>query len=89
MEDRDLLVGPWHLAFPLDLAVLLCIVQQDSSLFFLFNTIIKFLKRFYLFIFREKGREEDRRETSMCGCLSCTPLLGTWSATQAGALTGN
>ena len=29
------------------------------------------------------------RETSMCGCLSHTPLLGTWPATQACALTGN
>ena len=30
--------------------------------------------RFYLFIFREKGREKKRgRETSMCGCLSRTP----------------
>ena len=26
---------------------------------------------------------------SMCGCLSCAPLLGTWPATQAYALTGN
>ena len=25
----------------------------------------------------------------MCGCLSCAPLLGTWPATQACALTGN
>ena len=28
-------------------------------------------KRFYLFIFRERGREGERgRERSMCGCLS-------------------
>ena len=25
----------------------------------------------------------------MCGCLSCSPELGTWPATQACALTGN
>ena len=25
----------------------------------------------------------------MCGCLSHAPLLGTWPATQACALTGN
>ena len=25
----------------------------------------------------------------MCGCFSCAPLLGTWPATQASALTGN
>ena len=32
---------------------------------------------------------EKGRETSMCGCLSSAPLLGTWPATQACALTGN
>ena len=30
-----------------------------------------------LFIFRERGREK-KRETSMCGCLSHPPPLGTW-----------
>ena len=36
-----------------------------SSFFFFFKKI------FYLFIFRERGREGEReRETSMCGCLS-------------------
>ena len=31
-------------------------------------------KRFYLYIFRERGREGERgTETSMCGCLSRTP----------------
>ena len=29
------------------------------------------------------------RETSMCGCLSRTPSLGTWPTTQACALIGN
>ena len=48
------------------------------------------LKRFYLFIFREgKGGRKRGRETSMRGCLSHTPLLGTWPTTQACALTGN
>ena len=33
-----------------------------------------FLKRFYLFIFREgKGGRKRRKETSMCGCLSSAP----------------
>ena len=45
-------------------------------------------KIFYLYIFRERGRE-DGRETSMCGCLFCAPLLGTWPTIQACALTGN
>ena len=45
-----------------------------------------FLKRFYLFILdREEGREKEReRHISVCH-----PLLGTWPATQACALTGN
>ena len=44
---------------------------------------------FLNFIFRERGREggwKRGKETSMCGCLS-RPLLGTWPATQACALT--
>ena len=39
--------------------------------FFVRNMIFKK----YLFIFRERERERAR-ETSMCGCLSCTPNLG-------------
>ena len=55
-----------------------------------------FLKRFYLFIFRERGRrvesEEDKyqceRET-LTGCPLHEPCEGTESATQACTLTGN
>ena len=49
-----------------------------------------FLKRFYLFIFREGvGREkESERNTNVWLSVVC-PLLGTWPATQACALTGN
>ena len=51
-------------------------------------TIFFLKKRFYLFIFRERGKggRKRGRETSMCGCLSCAPLLETWPATQACAL---
>ena len=36
-----------------------------------------FFKRFYLFIFRERGKEGERgKERSMCGCLSCGPHWG-------------
>ena len=31
---------------------------------------------FYLFIFRESRRRKRGRETSMCGCSSCTPYWG-------------
>ena len=34
--------------------------------------LLLFFVRFYLFIFRERGRDRERgREISMCGCLSC------------------
>ena len=49
-----------------------------------------FFPRFYLFIFREgKGGRKRGRERPMCGCLSLTPLLGTWPETHSCALTGN
>ena len=45
---------------------------------------------FYLFIFRERGREGEREgEKHQCVVASHAPLLGTWPATQACALTGN
>ena len=37
---------------------------------------LQFFKRFYLFIFRERGREERGRETSACGCFSCALYWG-------------
>ena len=53
-----------------------------------------FFLRFYLFIFRERGRRERGREASMRKrYIDQLPLalaqVGTWSATQACALTGN
>ena len=53
---------------------------------------IIFLKKkhfIYLFLETEEGKEKEREETSLCGCLSCAPLLGTWPKTQACALIGN
>ena len=48
-----------------------------------FSTNPVFIKRFYLFIFRQKGREGEREgEKQQC-------VVGTWPATQACALTGN
>ena len=47
-------------------------------------------KKIFLFIFREKGREEKEGERNINVWLSLThPLLRTWPATQACALTGN
>ena len=47
-----------------------------------------FKKRFYLFIFRQREREEERGNINVWLPLM-QPLLGTWSTTQACALTGN
>ena len=53
------------------------------------STIFFKKKRFYLFIFRE-GKGGRRRERNINVWLALMhPLLGSWPATQAGALTGD
>ena len=54
---------------------------------FFFSRFILFCKRFYLFIFRERGGERER-DIHVWLPLTC-PLPGTWPATQTCALTGN
>ena len=50
----------------------------------------KIFKRFYLFIFRERGGREKEGEGNINVWLPFPrPLLGTWLATQAYTLTGN
>ena len=62
----------------------------SSPVLFVVVGLCLFILRFYLFIFRQRGREGKRgTETSMYGCLSCASPLGTWPVTQACALTGN
>ena len=64
-------------------------VSEQLFFFFFF-----FFERFYLFIFRERGREGERewevnvRET-LIGCLSYAPRPRTKPTTQTCALTGN
>ena len=48
-----------------------------------------FLKIFYLFIFRERGREGERERNINVWLPLMHPLLGTWTETQACVLTGN
>ena len=48
-----------------------------------------FFQRFYLFIFRERGREGERERNISVWLPLAWPLLGIWPATQAWALTGN
>ena len=69
-------------------------IMSNFSKFFCQNVIFinfLFFNRFYLFILREGGREEEReREKNISMWLPLThPLLGTWPATHACALTGN
>ena len=55
------------------------------SRFFLLIALKK--KRFYLFIFRERGREGEREgEKHQCVVVSTCPRMGTWPAGQACAL---
>ena len=48
-----------------------------------------FLKIVFIYIFRERGREGEREGNINVWLLLSRPLLGTWPATQAHALTGN
>ena len=45
--------------------------------------------RFYLYIFRERGREGEGGGENIYQLPLTCPLLGTWPATQASTLTGN
>ena len=49
-----------------------------------------FKRRFYLFIFRQRGGREEERERNIDVWLPLMrPLLGTWPTTQACVRTGN
>ena len=49
-----------------------------------------FFKKDFIDLFLERGREGEERERNMNMWLPLEcPLLGTWPATQACALTGN
>ena len=54
------------------------------------KVLLLFLKRFYLFIFRERGRrkKEGERNVNVWLPLEC-PLLETYTTIQPCALTGN
>ena len=56
---------------------------------FFFSFVLKFFKDFYLFIFRERGREGERERNIDLWLPPTHPQLGTWPKTQACALTGN
>ena len=43
----------------------------------------------FLNLFLKKGREKERERNSNVWLLLVCPLVGTWSTTQACALTGN
>ena len=53
-----------------------CQIAINQQCMFVQKTY-NFLKRFYLFIFRErKGGRKRGREPSICGCLLCVPYWG-------------
>ena len=55
-----------------------------------FPFVLFFFLRFYLFLEREREREREKEDRNINVWLPLTrPLLGTWPATQACALTGN
>ena len=59
---------------------------------YFYFSFLNFFERFYVFIFRDRGREgkEKERERNIIVWLPVMcPHLGTWPATQACALTGN
>ena len=75
----------------------LCLIFTLSGMIFPdCHDYFLFFLRFYLYCFRERGREGEReREKHQCvreasiGCLLHAPQVGTWPATQACALIGN
>ena len=88
------------LVFLLNCEGSLCILDTSHlpdigfSIFLLFcGLYFHFLflfKVFYLFIFRQRGREgKTEGEKHQCVVASCTPSTGTWPTTQADALSGN
>ena len=66
-------------------------IWYDVIWFLSLNRAQDFLKIFYLFIFTEigEGREKERERDIIVWLPLVCPLLGTWPATQACALTGN
>ena len=50
---------------------------------------ISIFLRFYLFIFRQRGREGREGDNPQCVVACHAPLQGTWPTTQVCALTGN
>ena len=65
-----------------DLGIVFSLPEDISSLLFL-------RKRFYLFNFRDSGREGERERNINVWVPLEHPVLGTWPTTQACALTGN
>ena len=60
------------------------ITRSSKSFYFYFLKIF-----IYLFLERGEGREKDRKRNINVWLPLACPLLGTWPATQACALTGN
>ena len=67
--------------------ILICISLIISNVE---HFLLLFFKRFYLFIFRERGREEEREgEMHQCVVASRAPPIGDLAHNPACVLTGN
>ena len=63
--------------------------DRTEPVFICLYTCQNFFKRFYLFIFRQRGREGGRRRNISVWLPLAHHLLETWPTTQAWSLTGN
>ena len=79
-----------HLDLPRTFSYPCFITYQLPSPVFIHSTPPIFIQYFiYLFLEAEEGREKERERNISAWLPLVCPLLGTWSATQACALTGN
>ena len=64
--------------------------EKDSFIYLFIHSFIHLFKiLFYLFLEREDRREKERERNISVWLPLVRPLLGTWPATQACALTEN
>ena len=75
---------PFLVLFHYLFVILFCYYQK------MYLSILSFFKRFFVYFEGEgKGREKRGRASSICGCLSCVPPLGTLPIAQTCVPTEN
>ena len=84
LPTEDKIGSGAHFLTSLRLSFLICTMERrifSSSCFWVFFNII--------FIFRQRGREGEKERNTNVWLPLAHPPLGTWTTTQACALTGN